>query len=246
MPVDGLDALEVRVDHLARGHLARRDQLGQLAGAATPQLLGQRSLPSRWNENRTAAERASPHRYDAAIGARRQARAVHAPRPAWPIRSILAGTAGTATMTLAYAGERRLRRSATGPLDYDDSLVPGAIVAAVMHLPHVTDREDRELGLLLCWTYGSAFGLWHGAAAHDPGAVGERRLRRHADDGDAHALPLLGRTPPPWRWPAAMLATSVGTHVGYVVAVAVVDDGLRRRPQPRTFTARAMTRITTA
>jgi hypothetical protein len=55
-------------------------------------------------------------------------------------------------MTLAYAVERRLRRSATGPLDYDDSLVPGAIVAAVMHLPHVTDREDHELGLVLRWT----------------------------------------------------------------------------------------------
>jgi hypothetical protein len=27
----------------------------------------------------------------------------------WPIRSVLAGTAGTATMTLAFAAERRLR-----------------------------------------------------------------------------------------------------------------------------------------
>ena len=51
---------------------------------------------------------------------------------------------------------------ATGPLDYDDSLVPGQIVATVMHLPHVTDRGDRELGFLLRWSYGSAFGLLHG------------------------------------------------------------------------------------
>ena len=43
--VDGLDALEVRVDDLARGHLAARDQLGQLSGAAAPQLLGH-ALPS--------------------------------------------------------------------------------------------------------------------------------------------------------------------------------------------------------
>jgi hypothetical protein len=28
-----------------------------------------------------------------------------------------------------------------------------------MHLPHVTAREDHELGLLLRWSYGSAFGL---------------------------------------------------------------------------------------
>jgi uncharacterized membrane protein YagU involved in acid resistance len=41
-------------------------------------------------------------------------------------------------------------------------------------------------------------------------------------------FPLLGRTPPPWRWPPALLATSFGTHIAYVSAVAVVDDGIRR------------------
>ena len=41
-------------------------------------------------------------------------------------------------------------------------------------------------------------------------------------------FPLLGRTPPPWRWPVDVLATSIGTHVAYVSAVAVVDDSVRR------------------
>jgi uncharacterized membrane protein YagU involved in acid resistance len=41
-------------------------------------------------------------------------------------------------------------------------------------------------------------------------------------------FPVLGRTPPPWRWPADVMATSVGTHVAYVAAVAVVDDAVRR------------------
>jgi hypothetical protein len=150
-------------------------------------------------------------------------------RASWAVRSVLAGTAGTATMTLAYEAERRLRPSVTGPLDYDDSLVPGQIVAAVMHLPHVTAREDRELGLLLRWSYGSAFGLWHGALRR---VVGEP----WASVGFGATLmtvtlsmfPLLGRTPPPWRWPPGVMATSIGTHVAYVSAVAVVDDGLRR------------------
>ena len=148
---------------------------------------------------------------------------------AWPLRSVIAGAAGTATMTPAYAGERRLRRSRHGPLDYDDSLVPGQIVATVMHLPHVTDREDRELGFLLRWSYGSAFGLLHGT------------LRRTVGEPWASALfggtlitatmtlfPLLGRTPPPWRWPPDMLATSLGTHAAYVAGVAAVDDSVRR------------------
>ena len=117
-----------------------------------------------------------------------------------------------------------------GPLDYDDSLVPGEIVAMVMHLPHVTARQDRDLGLALRWSYGSAFGLLHGA------------LRRLVGESWASAafggtlmtatltlFPLLGRTPPPWRWGSAVMATSVGTHAVYVAAVAAVDDGIRRR-----------------
>jgi len=80
----------------------------------------------------------------------------------WPVRSVIAGAAGTTALTLAYTAERRLRSRRAGPLDYDDSLVPGQIVASIMHLPHVTDREEYELGLTLRWTYGSAFGLMHG------------------------------------------------------------------------------------
>jgi hypothetical protein len=147
-----------------------------------------------------------------------------------PIRSVLAGTAGTATMTLAYAAERRVRHGLREPLDYDDGLVPGEIVASVMHLPHVTQREEHELGLLLRWSYGSAFGMLHGA------------LRRFVGEPWASAafggtlmtatltlFPLLGRTPPPWRWRPDVLATSFGTHVAYVAAVATVDDHIRRR-----------------
>ena len=43
----------------------------------------------------------------------------------WPVRSVLAGTAGTAALSLAYVVERKLRPRHQGPLDYDDSLVPG-------------------------------------------------------------------------------------------------------------------------
>src|SRR5690242_4954718 len=126
-------------------------------------------------------------------------------------------------MTAAYNLERRWRH-AKGPLDFDDSLVPGQIVAGIMHLPHVTAREDHELGLALRWGYGSAFGLLHGA------------LRRRLGEPAASALfggtlmtatvtlfPLLGRTPPAWRWPADVIATCVGTHAAYVTAVALAD-----------------------
>ena len=147
----------------------------------------------------------------------------------WPVRSVLAGTAGTAALTLAYALERRLRSDHRGPLDYDDSLVPGQIVANVTHLPHVTAQGDHDLGLLLRWSYGSAFGLWHGLLHHrirEPwtsAAFGATLMT-----ATLSLFPLLGRTPPPWRWPRDVMATSIGTHVAYVVALAAVDDGVRR------------------
>src|ERR1700753_1497201 len=81
----------------------------------------------------------------------------------WPVRSVLAGTAGTAALSLAAVFTRRVDPRHQGQLDYDDSLVPGQIVASVMHLPHVTDREEHALGMILRWSYGSAFGIPHGA-----------------------------------------------------------------------------------
>jgi hypothetical protein len=148
---------------------------------------------------------------------------------AWPIRSVLAGTAGTATMSAAYAAEHHVRTSVRGQLDYDDGLVPGQIVATVMHLRQVTNKQEHELGLLLRWSYGSAFGLLHGALRRTVGEpVASAIFGSVLMTATFSLFPLLGRTPPPWRWPPDVIATSIGTHVAYVTAVAVADGGLRR------------------
>ena len=142
----------------------------------------------------------------------------------WPARSVLAGAAGTTALTLAYATERRLRSRRTGPLDYDDSLVPGQIVAAIMHLPHVTAREEHELGLVLRWSYGSVFGVWHGVLCRRAGEpVASAAFGATLMTATLTLFPLLGRTPPPWRWPASVIATAFGTHAAYVAAVAAVN-----------------------
>ena len=146
----------------------------------------------------------------------------------WAMRSVVAGTAGTAALTLSYAVERRLRPHHRGPLDYDDSLVPGQIVASIMRRSHLTPREHQQLGTALRWGYGSAFGLAHGLL--------RRRIREPAASaifggtliGATFSLfPLLGHTPPPWHWPADVIATCLGTHAAYVFTVASVDVGLR-------------------
>jgi hypothetical protein len=143
------------------------------------------------------------------------------------VRSVAAGSAGTAALSAAYALEHRLRHR-RGSLDYDDSLVPGQIVVSILHLPAVSSSEKNELGLLLRCSYGSIFGLLHG--------ILRRRMREPAASITFGAtlmsltvtmFPLLGRTPPPWRWPRGYLATSISTHAAYVLAVAAVDDSLR-------------------
>jgi len=143
------------------------------------------------------------------------------------MRSVAAGTTGTAMLSLAYATERRMRPHHPGPLDYDDSLVPGQIVASIMHLPHITAREENELGLVLRWGYGSVFGVWHGLLRR---SIGEPwasiAFATTLMTATFTLFPVLGRTPPPWRWPASVLLTACGTHAAYVGALAAVDDAL--------------------
>jgi hypothetical protein len=142
----------------------------------------------------------------------------------WPLRSLLAGSAGTAALSLFYAIDRRMHPLHRGPLDYDDSLIPGEIVANILNLSGVTGRDEAELALALRWSYGSAFGLWHGLL--------RQRLREPSASAAFGAtlmaatltlFPLLGRTPPPWHWPRGYLASSFASHAAYVGAVAAVD-----------------------
>jgi hypothetical protein len=144
------------------------------------------------------------------------------------VRSVLAGASGTVVLTLAYIAERRLRETSK-PVDYDDSDVPGQIVASIFHISRPSEHEELDLGFALRGAYGSGFGLVHGL------------LRRRVSEPAATLVfggalltmtltmfPLLGHTPPPWRWPRGYLAMCLGTHAAYAVTVAVVDDRLGR------------------
>jgi hypothetical protein len=147
----------------------------------------------------------------------------------WPLHSLLAGTAGTAAMSLFYAIDHRLHPLHRGPLDYDDSLVPGEIVANILNLSGVTGQDEAELALALRWSYGSVFGLWHGLLRQRlPEPWATAAFGATLMTATLTLFPLLGRTPPPWRWPHGYLATSVATHAAYVGAVAAADDRLRR------------------
>lgn len=149
-------------------------------------------------------------------------------------------------MALWYHAERTLRRGhytgaatlADGTpveglwsdegLDYDDSVVPGQIVASILHLPAITPDQAGKIALALRWSYGSAFGIahvWLRKRLPEPGATtlfGGALLTMTFT-----AFPLLGHTPPPWQWPADVVVSALGSHTAYIVTAALVDDTLR-------------------
>jgi hypothetical protein len=130
-------------------------------------------------------------------------------------------------LTAAYIAERRIRHTSR-PVDFDDSDVPGQIVASILHLSHPSEEDDLDLGYALRGAYGSGFGLLHGLLRRrltEPGAT--LAFGGVLITMTLTMFPLLGHTPPPWRWPRGYLATCLATHVAYAVTVAVVDDQLR-------------------
>lgn len=142
----------------------------------------------------------------------------------WPVRSVVAGAAGTVVLSAAYVFERRARH-ASKPLDYDDSDVPGQIVASILHISHPGEEEEVGLGFALRASYGTGFGLLHGLLVR---RLGEPRATLAFETTlltmTMTMFPLLGHTPPVWRWPRGYLATCLATHTAYALTVALVDD----------------------
>jgi len=139
---------------------------------------------------------------------------------------VLAGASGTVVLTLSYIAEHRVRHT-KGSLDYDDSDVPGQIVASILHISRPSEDEERELGYLLRAVYGSGFGLIHGVLRRRVGEpVATLAFGGALITMTLTMFPLLGHTPPPWRWPRGYLATCLITHGAYAATVGAVDDRL--------------------
>jgi uncharacterized membrane protein YagU involved in acid resistance len=89
----------------------------------------------------------------------------------------------------------------------------------------VNAATQAELRQALLWGYGSAFGLWHGILRKRlPEPWASIVFGATLMSATFSLFPALGDTPPPWKWPRDVLATSIATHVAYVATVAIVDD----------------------
>src|SRR6202012_3617405 len=142
---------------------------------------------------------------------------------------LLAGLAATTAMNLGYWAERRARRNVDGPLDYDDSNVPAPVAAKGLRQSDLSDAASFRLGMAVHWGYGSLFGL---------SAI---PLNRRFGPAPATAIywggmmamacgmfPVLGGTPPPWRWRNDVIVTSALQHLVYAGTATAVLRGLTR------------------
>ncbi|MEJ2862234.1 hypothetical protein [Actinomycetospora flava] len=153
---------------------------------------------------------------------------------------------GTGAMGLAAHLRRRryVRRHGVTPedageiLDYDDS--DHVVVAASTLLRHVigwaprSPEGRRALFWLVHWGYGSAVGAAHVALQHALRREPAAALTFFAGSQVmALALfPVLGETPPPWRWERRLLVTSFVQHAIYAGGVAATDTATARLGRP--------------
>lgn len=144
-------------------------------------------------------------------------------------RGLLAGVLGTAAMVACETAHAWLRRGAEGPIDYDISEHVPLAAARVLRVPLRTEGESWLLFVVTQGGYGSAFGViaalldQAGLPPWQQGAVFFGLTQTMA----LSLFPTLGETPPPWRWRAEPLVTSVLQHAVYAAAVVTVQRRLR-------------------
>lgn len=143
------------------------------------------------------------------------------------VRGYASGTAGTAAMTLTTWLQGRVRADRDIPVDYDATSHVVTAASRVLRVEPDSDRAATALFVAAHWGYGSGM------------ALGHRLLRRRLSPPRAAAtffvgcqamamvlLPVLGDTPPPWRWRRDVLVSSLVHHAVYAATVAAADRAL--------------------
>jgi hypothetical protein len=145
--------------------------------------------------------------------------------------ALAGGVAGTAMMTASLARQARRNPHHDGPLDYDASDHVVIAASKVVRWNPRTPAGRRVLFNLVHWGYGSAVALEYERFRRLLGSDTAAAAAFYVScQGMAFTLfPLLGDTPPPWRWKRSMIVGSLAHHAVYVGTVSVVSRGLRTR-----------------
>lgn len=151
-------------------------------------------------------------------------------RPPWLqdlVAGYLTGTAGTAAMTATTQVQKRIRRHEDIPVDYDATRHVVTAASAVVRYEPRTVFEEQALFLVAHWGYGSAVAIAHRALLRRTSSTRAAALFFVGCQSMAFVLlPVLGGTPPPWRWRRDIMVSSLAHHVVYVGAVVLADRWL--------------------
>jgi hypothetical protein len=144
-------------------------------------------------------------------------------------RGLACGLTGTAAMTLTAACYARLRGESEQIIDYDTSEHVAIAAATVLRLHPYSAARERALFHLVHWGYGSAVGIAYEVIVH---TVPSRRATAAIFFTGCQTMafvlfPLLGRTPPPWRWKTGVIAISLLQHAVYAATVDLAHLALR-------------------
>ncbi|MGI8334167.1 hypothetical protein ACRYCC_29790 [Actinomadura scrupuli] len=146
------------------------------------------------------------------------------------LRGLACGLAGTSAMTLTAALYARARGETDRILDYDTSEHVAIAAATVLRVRPRGAAGERALFHLVHWGYGSAVGVAYEAIRHAvPGRPAAAAVFFTGCQTMAFALfPLLGGTPPPWRWRPDVIAVSLLQHAIYAATVDLTDRAFRQ------------------
>lgn len=141
------------------------------------------------------------------------------------------GAVGTAVMTLSIAVQTRLRPDLDGPIDYDASDHVVIAASKILRWDPATPAGRRLLFNLVHWGYGSLVALEYERFRRLLGSEPRAAAAFFAacQTMALAAFPLLGDTPPPWRWRRDLLAVSFAQHALYAGTVSVASHAFRTR-----------------
>ena len=135
-------------------------------------------------------------------------------------RGVLAGVAGTATMTAAQTAYYKA-------MDVEPSDTPAEVGKRVIRgvlQREVSEEQTGTLNNAMHWLYGTGWGVLYGLAARKPtagivfgGVVWGASLVE---------LPAMQLSPPVWELPPSSIAPDLGFHLVYGVAVAAAHRAL--------------------
>ncbi len=141
--------------------------------------------------------------------------------PAAVGRGLFAGVAGTAAITAATMIEMKIR-------DREQSSAPAEAVEKVLGVEPQSEKDERRVGTLAHWGYGTAWGAARGVL----GALGARGatatgLHFAAVWGNAlWMLPALRVAPPVPEWGRKEIAIDAFNHIVYAAATNVAYEAL--------------------